>query len=305
MYIETIQLYEDRKDVTLTAYILDDSAEMLQGRKRPAILICPGGAYLNCSDREAEPVALRFTAMGYHAFVLRYSTYLEGGYEIPDVETAKAKEHCQFPKPMLEIGKAMLLIREHSESWLVDTEQIAVCGFSAGAHNCAMYSVYWNSEYFKNYFAIDVKVFRPAAIILSYPLTDYIYMKETALQEMEPEMRSFFELSNLAFTGKRILAEEMSERISPILRIGNQTPPTFIWATAEDDMVPVEHTYRMASALAKAGIPHEIHVFEQGPHGMGLADKTSAGRKEDINPIVAQWISFAEKFLDRHIKYPI
>lgn len=305
MYVNTMKLYKDREDVTLMAYVLDDSVEMLRGKMRPAILICPGGGYLNCSDREAEPVAMRFAAMGYHVFVLRYSTYLEGGYDIPDLAVAKMKAHCQFPNPMLEIGKAVLAIREHADEWLVDTEQIALCGFSAGAHNCAMYSVYWNSDYFKNYFEMDVNVFRPAALILSYPVTDYTYMKEWMSATTDIMMKSFFEISSLAFTGKVELTDEMAEVISPTLHVGSQTPPTFIWSTATDEMVPIEHTYRLAGALAKAGIAHEVHVFENGPHGMGLADKSSAGRTEDVNPVAAQWITFAEKFLNRHLKYPM
>ena len=78
MKTEKLCLYENRPDVTLTTYLIDDSRELMNGRKRPAILICPGGAYMFCSDREAEPVALRFMAMGYHAFVLRYSVYNKG-----------------------------------------------------------------------------------------------------------------------------------------------------------------------------------------------------------------------------------
>ena len=69
MLTETFHLYDDRPGVTLTTYILSDSPELLNGQKRPAILICPGGAYLGCSDREAEPVALRFNA--YRARWLR------------------------------------------------------------------------------------------------------------------------------------------------------------------------------------------------------------------------------------------
>ena len=75
MKTEIIQLYPQNENVTLTSYIINDSVEMLNGKKRPAILICPGGGYLDLSDREAEPVALKFNAMGYHAFVLRYSVY--------------------------------------------------------------------------------------------------------------------------------------------------------------------------------------------------------------------------------------
>ena len=64
MKTEVIKLYENREDVTLTTYVLQDSPEMLAGGKRPAILICPGGGYMGCSDREAEPIAMKFASMG-------------------------------------------------------------------------------------------------------------------------------------------------------------------------------------------------------------------------------------------------
>ena len=76
MKTDLIRLYENREDVTLTCYLWDDSPELLNGKKRPAVLICPGGAYLGCSDREGEPVALRFASMGYHAFVPVSYTHL-------------------------------------------------------------------------------------------------------------------------------------------------------------------------------------------------------------------------------------
>ena len=94
MKTEIIKIYDNRDDVTLTTYILQDSLEMLAGKARPAILICPGGAYLNCSDREAEPIAMKFASMGYHTFVLRYSVYCEGGKEFADIsKPIPVKEH--------------------------------------------------------------------------------------------------------------------------------------------------------------------------------------------------------------------
>lgn len=84
MLIEKVYLYEGREDVTLTTYIVAEQGELAGIKKRPAVLICPGGGYFNCSDREAEPVALAFAALGYHAFVLRYSTYAEGNPELPE-----------------------------------------------------------------------------------------------------------------------------------------------------------------------------------------------------------------------------
>ncbi|MFS0779916.1 hypothetical protein ABC255_28535 [Neobacillus sp. 3P2-tot-E-2] len=81
MKSEVIKFYEDREDVTLTTYVISDSPELLGGNKRPAIIICPGGAYLSCSDREGEAVALRFAAMGYHAFVLVIQLIWEGSLD--------------------------------------------------------------------------------------------------------------------------------------------------------------------------------------------------------------------------------
>ena len=183
MISEVIKLYEDRNDVTLTTYILQDSPQLLAGGRRPAIIICPGGAYLDCSDREAEPVAMKFASMGYHTFVLRYSRY---GTE-PDGSKANLfaqtpeplpKEHCLYPTHMREIGKAMLIIREHAAEWLVDTEKIAVCGFSAGAHNTAMYATRWHEEIICGFFGEEKEKFRPAAAILGYTLTIFAEKKK-------------------------------------------------------------------------------------------------------------------------------
>ena len=116
MITQTIKLYEQRDDVTLTTYVLADSPELLNGKKRPAVLVCPGGGYLGCSDREAEPVALRFAAMGYHAFVLRYSTHSRGEHGIfplpKDMEVNPSSVH---PGPMRDIGKAFLAIRARAD----------------------------------------------------------------------------------------------------------------------------------------------------------------------------------------------
>jgi acetyl esterase/lipase len=144
MKTESIRLYEDREDVTLTPCLISETGEMHAQGKRPAVLICPGGAYLSCSDREAEPVALQFMAMGYHAFVLRYSVFFGTQQGWPDLNAHfEVKQDRVHPAPVREIGMAMKLIHDRAEEWNVDTDRIAVCGFSAGGHNAAMYSVYW------------------------------------------------------------------------------------------------------------------------------------------------------------------
>ena len=105
-------------EATLEGYILDCELSLGQDKKRPAIVICPGGGYLYCSPREAEPIALRYAARGFHAFILRYST----GWDAADFA------------PLKEVSWAIGYIREHAQEWHIDPERIATCGFSAGGH---------------------------------------------------------------------------------------------------------------------------------------------------------------------------
>ncbi|WP_099466639.1 alpha/beta hydrolase [Konateibacter massiliensis] len=305
MHTEVIRLYEGRDDVTLTAYVVSDSPEMTNGVKRPAVLICPGGAYINCSDREGEPVALRFASMGYHAFVLRYSTYTKGAFGFPDLsKEILPNELCQHPKPMLDIGKAFLTIRQHAKEWLVDVDRIAVCGFSAGAHNCAMYSTFWHTPIFAEVYGEKPEVFRPAAAILGYTLSDYLFMKETkgAMNAMD---KMLFELSNTALLGTSNPSEEQLNAVSPALHVSKHNPPTFLWATAADSLVPVQHSIRMAHALADQKVPFEIHVFEEGAHGLSIATQASAGSKAQINADAAKWVGLADTWLLKRMELPL
>ncbi len=125
--------------VTLTAYLLDSSLDLSNAAVRPAVLVCPGGGYFFCSDREAEPVALSFLAEGYHAFVLRYSL----------------KEDAAFPQPLNDAEEALEYIRYRAAEWGVDGGRVAVCGFSAGGHLAAALGVMGRV--------------RPNAMILAYP----------------------------------------------------------------------------------------------------------------------------------------
>lgn len=299
MKTEMIKLYESREDVTLTTYILQDSPELLAGKKRPAILICPGGGYFNCSDREAEPVALKFASMGYHAFVLRYSTYSEGGRDLPDImKGIEPNINSQYPNAMRELGKSMLMIREHAQDWLVDTDRIAVCGFSAGAHNAAMYATKWHEDVISAYFKEDKEKFRPAAAILGYTLSDYIYMRD-AVADYKPLDRAFFAASNTAFLGEPEPSEELLDMVSPARHVTENTPPTFLWATSEDTLVPVQHSIRMSYALAEKKIPFEMHIFEKGAHGLSLASQASSGAKSEMNQDAAKWADLAGCWLEK------
>lgn len=297
MKIETFKIYENRDDVTLTSYIVDDSPELLDGKPRPAILVCPGGGYFICTDREAEPIALRFAAMGYHAFVLRYSVYSEGRREFPKLgQQLTPKVWVQYPAPILEIGRSMRLIREHAGEWLVDVDRIALCGFSAGAHNAAMFATKWHTPMVTDVLGGASDEYRPAALILGYAATDYVYMNETINAKSAMEA-AFFGGTNMAYLGTERPDRALLFEVSPARNVTEHMPPTYIWATATDTLVPVQHSIRMAHALADRGIPFEMHIFENGPHGLSLANQATAAAKSEVMPDVAKWVGLAEEWL--------
>lgn len=303
MITTTIQLYPGRPDVTLTAYVLADSPELLDGKRRPAVLICPGGAYLTCSDREAEPVALRFAAMGYHAFVLRYSTYFEGRPgPFPLPASLEVNPNSLHPAPMRDIGKAFLTMRAHADAWRVDMDRIALCGFSAGAHNCAMYAVYWHNAVIHAFFGEDPAAFRPAAAILGYGISDY-HLMFGAIKD--PFAQTLSDAASIAFLGTTTPSAVLLDAVSPALHVSQHTPPTFLWATAADELVPVENTTRMANALARAGAPFEVHIFERGPHGLSLADQASSSSHLELDADAAQWMKLAEAWLKQRFALPL
>lgn len=108
----------DHPEAVLEGYLLDCEISYGQEKKRPAVVVLPGGGYLYCSPREGEPVALRYAAAGFHAFILRYSTRWDA---------------ANF-SPLDEVSWAIGYIRQNADAWNIDPDQIAVCGFSAGGH---------------------------------------------------------------------------------------------------------------------------------------------------------------------------
>ena len=137
MRYETIVLNEER-NVTLTAMVQGVGGEFRGISDRPAVLVIPGGGYLFCSDREADPVATAYLRAGYHAFILRYSVGADAAW----------------PRPLQDYEEAMSLIRERADEWHVILDKIAVVGFSAGGHLAGA--------------AATLAKRRPAAAVLGY-----------------------------------------------------------------------------------------------------------------------------------------
>lgn len=252
----------------LCLYLLEDSPELLV-HERPMIIVCPGGGYAMTSDREAELVALQFTAMGYHAAVLRYSV-------APAV----------FPTALLELGQSVLTIREHAKEWHVNPKQLVVVGFSAGGHLACSYCTFWNQKWMSDMLDTTSELLRPNAMILGYPvITSGEYAHLDSIKNLLGE--DF---------------EEKREQMSLEHYAGSQNPRSFIWNTYEDDLVPVQNALLLVSALVKHHVPTEYHMFEKGEHGLSLANRATQNSMGGcVNKEAVVWIDMVYRWLENWI----
>lgn len=225
----------------MVIYLPDNAERIDPGRKRPTVIICPGGGYNKTSDREAEPIALKFLAADCNAVILRY-----------DVSPVR------FPAQIVELGEAVSIIRKNADEWNVNTEKIVVMGFSAGGHLAASYGTLWNKDFIKEYFGFENGEHKPNGMILCYPV----------ITSGEKAHRGSFD----SILGDKVNDFEMMELVSPEKQVSEDTPPAFIWHTFEDTTVPVENSLVMASALAENKINTELHIFPHGWHGLSLCD---------------------------------
>lgn len=142
----------DGSTATFVGYCLDNSSEIDPNRKRPSVLVIPGGGYEMTSDREAEPIAMQFLAAGFNAFVLRYSVK-------PSI----------FPVALLEAAEAMRRIRTHADEWHCDADAIAAIGFSAGGHLAANLATSASDDVLAAH-GYDADAVRPNGLMLAYPV---------------------------------------------------------------------------------------------------------------------------------------
>jgi len=252
----------DRRDgfaPLMTTYVLDGH------RKRGAVLICPGGGYGFTSWRESEPVALAFNAAGYNAFVLDYSV--------------APRRH---PLPLLDLSRALCLLRDRADEWNIHEGSIAVCGFSAGGHLAASLGLFWDRAIALEGPGIEKGKNRPDALILGYPvITSGVFAHRASFANLLGEAE-----------GPESLGE-----VSLELHVGSMTPPVFLWHTFADASVPLENSLLFADALRRAGVPFEFHVYPEGVHGLSLATLETVDEKRGTDPHVAGWIGLCAEWL--------
>lgn len=302
MHIEKISLNEERPEVNLVTYIQNHSKEV---GKRPAVIVLAGGSFMYKSERESEPIALKFASMGYQAFVLNYTTYTEGNkrpdYSAPFI----AKDHTQFPTQLKEIAEAFHVIHENAEAWHVDTDKIGLAGFSAGGFHTAMYGTSWHRPLVTDLVDYPVEELKPAFMILSYALTDVLFGRDYEevkkyLPLLDDGTSKYLKAIMTANFGGTEVSKETIDAYSPIQHIDENTPPAFIWATFEDTTVPVQESITFAKAMVDEKVPCELHIFEKGGHGLATAVNATARSENETNVAAGEWLNLAEKWLNVH-----
>lgn len=252
------------RQTTLTTYILDEENIMTsENHKRPAVIVCPGGGYACTSPREAEPIAMKYCAAGYHSFVLDYSVAPAG-----------------WPAAVCELSKAVAYVRSIADENNIDKDKIFVCGFSAGGHLAASLAVHYNHSDVKRFAGIVGEENKPNGVILGYPVIT---------GEIE---RSHEGTINNFIAGRK----EVEELAWLENFVTEETPQAFIWHTFTDTLVPVISSLRFANALEAKGVKFELHIYPEGPHGLSLANEIT-GAGESVVSAPQNWIDMSIRWI--------
>lgn len=269
MKYETIPVTVDGTvQASLCLYLQEDYPEIYGERKRPLVLICPGGGYEYVSPREGEPIALHFLTAGCHAAVLWYDI---------------SKHGVEYPQELKELAWSVAYIRAHADQYAIDQNKMIVAGFSAGAHLAASLGCFWDKDWLEQKMQMAKTCYQPNGLILAYPV----------ITSGEFAHRGSF--VNLMGTKADIALEQ---ELSLETQVTDKVPPVFMWHTFEDDVVPLENSLLFAGALKKAGVSFEYHVFPHGGHGYSLATKETAAKGgNEIEPQCEQWMALCKNWI--------
>ena len=270
MKIDRIDLYayfglerQEGASGYLNVYILDD---IFKDRIRPAMLVVAGGGYSAVSNREKEPIALAYMAQGFNAFTLEYSI-----------------TPLHFPTQFIEGCMAIAYIRENSSELHIDPNHVAGIGFSAGGHLCGTLGTLFNDEVVKEYLGERASLCRLDAVIYSYAvLSAYGKIHAGSIERVSG--------------GDEVLRKKMD---IPSM-VDENSVPAFIWANNGDRAVPAENSLLTALAYREKGVPCELHLFEQGGHGLSLATLETAPPSmldSHIRESVQPWVEMSVTWL--------
>lgn len=209
---------------------------------KSAVIVCPGGGYGGKADHEKGCIAEMFNKHGINAFTLDYNV-----------------APCHKFAPLSDAQRAIRVVRS------MGYEKIAICGFSAGGHLTCSSATMYNFDAYKKTDDIDKLSARPDAFIPCYPV---VTMDKT-----------FTHIgSRMNLLSSEWENDELANMFSCEKNVNGDTPPCFIWHTANDEAVPVRNSLELASALSRNNVYFEMHIFPNGCHGLGLAyDRNDIG----------------------------
>ena len=242
---------------TLTVYLPPE-----QKANGTGVLVVPGGGYAFVSmEHEGSKIAEWLNSQGIAAFVLDY----------------RIGNRYHYPAPFDDATRAMRIVRKNAQKWSVQSNRLGIIGFSAGGHLASTIGTHWSKGDPNATDPYKKLSSRPDFMILAYPVITMTerYMHEGSRNHLlgkDPDHALAWSLSN-------------ETQVTP------QTPPTFLAHASNDPVVPVENSIHFYEALRKAGVPVEMHLYEDGPHGFGLAKD---------NPYLATWTTLCENWMRQH-----
>jgi acetyl esterase/lipase len=231
----------DEDKPTLTAFLAPPARAV-----RTAVIVCPGGGYQHLAiEKEGSDVARWLNSIGVTAFVLKY----------------RLGPKYHHPAELMDAQRAIRTVRAKAAEYRVEADRIGIMGFSAGGHLASTAGTHFDGGNASAADTTDRVSSRPDFLILGYPVVSFT--------------------SNVHRGSMRMLLGDqpdpkLVENLSNELQVTAQTPPTFLFHTTADQTVPVENSVLFYMALRKAGVPAEMHIYEQGPHGVGLAPTDEA-----------------------------
>jgi acetyl esterase/lipase len=225
----------------------------------PAVIVCPGGGYVSlATNHEGRQVASYLNSLGIAAFVLRY----------------RLGPRYHHPIELGDAQRAIRTLRAHAAEWRLDPARIGIMGFSAGGHLAVSAGTHFDMGKAGATDAVERVGSRPDFVVLGYPV---VSMAESWTHRGSK--------TNLLGDSPD---PELARSLSGELAVTKETPPTFIFQTNADTTVPAENSVYYYLALRKAGVPAEMHIFEKGPHGVGLANDDPA--LSEWSKLLANWL---------------
>lgn len=222
---------------------------------RKPILVCPGGAYMFVAvTEEGISTAEALLEKGYRPFVLKY-------------RCTKANPH---PTPQVELTLAIKYLRANAEKYHIDPEQLTIIGYSAGGHLCASQPAY--AEEYDEIVKDILKEENPSLyekVKDMNPQADYVCLSYAAIYLEDERDKEFRD----TITGEN---DDLIDKLSIDRHVTEKYSKTYIWCCEDDRTVPYAHSERMAKALEEKQVPHKLHIYPAGDHGISVGTGTTA-----------------------------